>query len=292
MQDSTENTSTSSTPNISATEIIEAMCVLPEIDPDYEIRRRVDFMKEQLLNARSKHLILGISGGIDSTTCGRLAQLAIDELNSENPNDHYQFIAVRLPYQTQLDEEDAQRALAFIQPSVSIPVNVQPGADAIHDATLTALQGCEQLGLNTDKVDFSLGNVKARTRMVIQYHLAGLFNGLVLGTDHSAENITGFYTKWGDGACDLAPLFGLSKRQVRQIARTLGAPESTVMKTPTADLESQNPQLADEEALGLSYDQIDDFLEGKNTDPAVEKRLIDIYLKTQHKRQAIPTIYD
>ncbi|POC21628.1 NAD(+) synthase, partial [Vibrio vulnificus] len=96
------------------------------------------------------------------------------------------------------------------------------------------------------------GNVKARTRMIAQYEVAGLVGGLVLGTDHSAENITGFYTKFGDGACDLAPLFGLNKRQVRQIAAHLGAPESLVIKVPTADLEELAPQKADEDALLVS----------------------------------------
>ena len=128
--------------------------------------------------------------------------------------------------------------------------------------------------------------------MVIQYEIAGLTDGLVLGTDHSAENITGFYTKYGDGACDLAPLFGLNKRQVKAVAARLGAPEIIINKPPTADLETLSPQKADEEALGMSYDQIDDFLEGKTVPSEVEKRLIDIYQKTQHKRIPIPTIYD
>ena len=69
--------------------------------------------------------------------------------------------------------------------------------------------------LSEAQIDFARGNVKARMRMIAQYEIAGLTGGLVLGTDHSAENITGFYTKHGDGACDLAPLFGLNKRQVR-----------------------------------------------------------------------------
>jgi NAD+ synthase len=141
-------------------------------------------------------------------------------------------------------------------------------------------------------IDFVKGNVKARTRMAIQYEIAGLTGGLVLGTDHSAENITGFYTKWGDGACDLAPLFGLSKRQVRELASYLGAPDQLVSKTPTADLECDAPQKADEHVLGLSYDDIDDFLEGKAVSAAVEQRLVDIYKRTQHKRQPIPTVYD
>jgi NAD+ synthase len=128
--------------------------------------------------------------------------------------------------------------------------------------------------------------------MVSQYHIAGIIGGLVIGTDHSAENITGFFTKWGDGACDLAPLFGLSKRQVRAIAKHLGAPSILVEKAPTADLEELEPGKTDEDALGISYDQLDNFLEGKKVTSAVSDHIINIYKKTQHKRQAIPTIYD
>ncbi|HBY85773.1 MAG TPA: NAD(+) synthase, partial [Colwellia sp.] len=111
-------------------------------------------------------------------------------------------------------------------------------------------------------------------------------------TDHSAENITGFFTKWGDGACDLAPLFGLSKRQVRALAKALGAPSILVDKAPTADLEELEPGKTDEDALGISYEQLDNFLEGKQVTAAVSEHIINIYKKTQHKRQAIPTIYD
>lgn len=271
--------------------IIEEMRVLPEIDAEAEVTRRVNFIKSQLQGAHLKTLVLGISGGIDSCTLGRLAQLAVDQLNSTGEGG-YAFIAVRLPYNVQQDEADAQASIDFIQPSAAIAVNVQPGTDAIHNETCQALEDSGLLPGSDTKRDFVKGNVKARTRMVIQYEIAGMLDGLVLGTDHSAENITGFYTKYGDGACDLAPLFGLNKRQVRQLAEHLGAPAHIVHKAPTADLESLSPQKADEQALGMTYDQIDDFLEGREIDPAIAKKLVDIYHKTQHKRVPIPTIYD
>ncbi len=128
--------------------------------------------------------------------------------------------------------------------------------------------------------------------MAIQYDIATMLGGLVLGTDHSAENVTGFYTKWGDGACDLVPLFGLSKRQVRLLAKTMGAPEVLIEKAPMADLEDLQPQLTDEVAMGMSYDDLDDFLEGRPVSAEVEARIVDIFNRTQHKRQPIPTIYD
>ena len=273
------------------TTILEEMQVLPEIDVDFEITRRVDFIKKTLLNSGAKHLVLGISGGIDSATTGRLAQLAVNQLNQQAGDDGYQFIAVRLPYDVQQDEADAQTSLQFIQPSRQITVNVKPGADAIHSEVLKAVSAQHSSPSDTAS-DFSKGNVKARTRMVVQYDIAGLLGALVLGTDHSAENITGFFTKWGDGACDLAPLFGLSKRQVRQIAKHLGAPQRLVDKTPTADLESLAPQKADEKVLGVSYDQLDDYLEGKPVSDDIARHIESIYAKTQHKRLPIPTIYD
>ncbi|WP_394128483.1 ammonia-dependent NAD(+) synthetase [Vibrio hepatarius] len=271
--------------------IRDEMRVLPSIDPHFEITRRVDFIKRKLQESGCKSLVLGISGGVDSTTCGRLAQLAVNQLNEES-GAGYQFIAVRLPYGEQKDEDEAQLALQFIQPSHSVSVNIKAGVDGLHAASHIALEGTGLLPEDNAKIDFVKGNVKARARMVAQYEIAGYVGGLVIGTDHSAENITGFYTKFGDGACDMAPLFGLSKRQVRELAATLGAPEQLVKKVPTADLEELDPQKADEDALNLSYDQIDDFLEGKPVSQEVTERLVHIYKVTQHKRQPIPTIYD
>lgn len=271
--------------------IIHDMRVLPDIDPLFEIERRIAFIQKKLREANAQTLVLGISGGIDSTTCGRLAQLAVEQLNAQTDTARYRFIAVRLPYDNQQDEDDAQCALDFIQPCVSLVVNVQPGTDGVHDTTLAALNEQQLLTDSETDIDFSKGNVKARVRMAVQYHIAALTRGLVLGTDHSAENVTGFFTKWGDGACDLAPLFGLNKRQVRQLATQLGAPQQLVDKIPTADLECLAPQKSDEDALGVSYDELDDFLEGKPVHPNVEAAIVEIFNRTQHKRQPIPDIY-
>ena len=272
--------------------IINEMKVQSKIDVQFEIDRRIDFIKKQLVNSGLKNLVLGISGGVDSSTCGKLAQLAVDQLNESSTTDNYQFIAVRLPYNVQADEDDAQLAIDFIQPSQHVTTNVFAGVEGIHNEALNALKQAGLSSATNAQLDFSKGNVKARTRMVMQYHIAGILGGLVLGTDHSAENITGFFTKWGDGACDLAPLFGLSKRQVRSLAKALGAPSLLVEKAPTADLEELAPGKKDEDALGLSYQQLDDFLEGKTVSDDIKEKIITIYQKTQHKRQAIPTIYD
>lgn len=275
-----------------AKQIIAEMQVKPQIDVEFEITRRVSFIKNTLQKSGLKTLVLGISGGIDSSTCGRLAQLAINELNLEHGTDEYRFAAVRLPYNVQADEADAQMALEFIQPSLSLTVNVKDGTEGVHNEVMSCLPENVKAELTDSSVDFVKGNVKARMRMVAQYDIAGLLGGLVLGTDHSAENITGFFTKYGDGACDLIPLFGLNKRQVRALATHLGAPEVLVHKAPTADLEELDPGKEDESALGLSYDQIDDFLEGKDVTQKVSDKLVGIFNRTQHKRAPIPTVYD
>ncbi|WP_416434267.1 ammonia-dependent NAD(+) synthetase [Priestia megaterium] len=266
-------------------QIIEEMHVQKEINPVEEIRRSVDFLKSYMNKYPFlRSFVLGISGGQDSTLTGKLAQLAVNELNEEAGEERYQFIAVRLPYGVQADEADCQDALAFIQPTKSISINVKPAVDAMLSAVEEAAD---------DKVsDFNKGNVKARERMIAQYTVAGMYSGVVLGTDHSAEAVTGFYTKFGDGGADLVPIFRLNKRQGKQMLKELGCPEHLYMKKPTADLEEDRPQLPDEEALGVTYEQIDDYLEGKDVGEHASNVIEGHFLKTQHKRQLPITVFD
>ncbi len=123
--------------------------------------------------------------------------------------------------------------------------------------------------------------------MVVQYAAAGASGGLVVGTDHAAEAAVGFFTKHGDGAADVMPLAGLTKRQVRALAEALGAPAELVKKTPTADLENLAPGRPDEEALGVTYDALDDFLEGRPVDEDTFTTVLGHYRRTEHKR-ALP----
>ncbi len=269
-------------------QIIADMQTLPSIDVAAEIARRVGFIKSYLRFTGLKTLVLGLSGGIDSTTAGALAQQAVNELNSEDETQEYRFIAVRLPYETQADENDAQLAVTFIKPSTLTTVNIAPIVQGVDQACIDFVS---QANATTFTLDFSRGNNKARARMMTQFYLANLSDGLVIGTDHSAEAITGFFTKFGDGACDIAPLFGLNKRQIRAVATLLGVPQQLVDKTPTADLEDNNPQQPDEASLGVTYHQIDDYLEGKTIAPAAASAIERRYKMTEHKRQGPVTIY-
>ena len=264
--------------------IIEELGVQPSIDPQEEVRKSIDFMKAYLYkHTFLKSLVLGISGGQDSTLAGRLAQLTMEEMRKETGDQTYQFIAIRLPYGTQVDEADAQAALAFIQPDVSLRVDIRPAVDACVSALETA---------GTPISDFNKGNMKARQRMIVQYAVAGENAGAVIGTDHAAENITGFFTKYGDGGADILPLFRLNKRQGKALLKELGADQTLYLKVPTADLEDDKPLVADEAALGVTYDDIDDYLEGKAVSTKSTETIEGWYNKTQHKRHLPISIFD
>jgi NAD+ synthase len=258
-------------------QILDELGVQSSVVPKVEIRRRVDFLKDYLRATGTNGFVLGISGGQDSTLAGRLCQMASEELRSEGHS--ATFVAVRLPYAVQADEHDAQIALEFIRPDRSIVVNVKTGSDAL------AAEVARDLG--EPLRDFVRGNIKARERMVAQYAIAGQLGMLVVGTDHAAEAVTGFFTKYGDGGVDITPLTGLTKRQGALLLQELGAPRSVWEKVPTADLEDDRPALPDEVALGLTYAQIDDYLEGADVPAEVGEKLESIFLNTRHKR-AVP----
>lgn len=265
-------------------EIIDELKVLPEINPKEEIRRSIDFLKEYLLKHQGlSTYVLGISGGQDSTLAGKLAQLAIEELRHETKEERYQFIAVRLPYGIQADEDDAQLALEFIQADQTMTVNIEAATNAMVEA----------VELNNVEInDYHKGNIKARQRMIVQFTIAGQLSGAVIGTDHAAESVTGFYTKFGDGAADVLPLWRLNKSQGADMLKELGAVKELYEKVPTADLEEGRPQLADEDALGVSYESIDAYLRGEDVSEKDSEVIEDWFVKSRHKRHLPITVFD
>ncbi len=265
-------------------EIIAFEGVKPAINAKEEIRTSIDFLKAYMLkHPFLKTYVLGISGGQDSTLAGRLAQVAMEELRSETGNTDYQFIAVRLPYGVQADEADAQLALDFIRADIELTVNIKEAVDG-------QVAELEKAGVPIS--DFNKGNIKARQRMIAQYAIAGQYAGAVIGTDHAAENITGFFTKFGDGGADILPLFRLNKRQGKQLLVALGADKRLYEKIPIADLEEDRPGLADEVALGVTYADIDDYLEGKTVSPEAQAKIENWWHKGQHKRHLPITVFD
>ncbi|MGW9629256.1 ammonia-dependent NAD(+) synthetase [Agromyces sp. NPDC055520] len=262
--------------------IIAELNVTPIIDPAAQVRARIDFLKSYLRTTGARGLVLGISGGQDSTLAGRLCRLAVEELVAEGTPSR--FVAVRLPYGVQRDEDDAQLALSFIAPQETVVFNIESGVDGLTE------QYAEATGEALS--DFGKGNVKARMRMVAQYALAGEDGLLVVGTDHAAEAVTGFFTKYGDGGADVLPLTGLTKRQGRSLLEFLDAPERLYLKVPTADLLDGNPGQSDEANLGLSYRDLDAYLEGEQIDEGVAERIEARFLQTRHKRTTPASMFD
>lgn len=263
-------------------EIIDALGARATIEPAEEVTRRRDFLVDYLGATGAGGLVLGISGGQDSSLAGRLSQLAVERVRAEGGT--ATFTAVRLPYRVQADESDARLALEFIRPDESIDFDIARGVDGL-TAEFADATGAP-LG------DYHKGNVKARSRMVAQYAIAAERRALVVGTDHGAEAITGFFTKFGDGGADVLPLSGLNKRQGKALLRELGAPERLWQKPPTADLLDAKPGQTDEAELGMRYDDIDDYLEGTDVAPEVAEAIEHRYLATEHKRRLPVSVLD
>lgn len=260
--------------------IIAELGVKPTINPEEEIRERSLFLANHLADTGLKGYVLGISGGQDSLLAGILAQRAVEQRRSEGFD--AAFHSVLLPYGEQKDRDDALLALDVITPDMRHDLNIKTATDAF-----TATFDSAEPDLLTD---FNKGNVKARLRMIAQYALAGQYGLMVLGTDHAAEAVTGFYTKYGDGGADILPLSGLNKRQGRQLLQTLGVPELFTAKAPTADLLDNKPAQTDETELGLTYDTIDDYLEGKEVDDEAATKIEQRFITTIHKRE-MPIAY-
>jgi NAD+ synthase len=255
--------------------IISELAVRPDIDPAAEVERRVAFLRDYLETTGAGGFVLAVSGDQDSTLAGRLCQLAVEGIRRDGGT--AELVTVRMPYKVQADEEDAQLALRFVDGAEGLVVNIQHGVDG------TAQDVAEATG--TPLSDFAKGNVKARTRMVAQYAIASERGLLVVGTDHAAEALTGFFTKYGDGGVDLVPLTGLSKRQGKALLAHLGAPARLYEKAPTADLLDETPGQTDEANLGLTYADIDEYLEGGDVDDAIAELIEARYLATEHKRR-------
>lgn len=264
-------------------QIMKELNVSPTIQPKEEIRKRIDFLKNYLVKTKAKGYVLGISGGQDSSLAGRLAQLAVEELRSEGTD--ALFIAVRLPYGVQQDEDDAKLSLDFIRADRETSFNIKTPVDEVQREYDQSYEG-------GSLSDYQKGNVKARMRMIAQYAIGGMEGLLVIGTDHAAEAVTGFYTKYGDGGADVLPLTGLTKRQGKALLKELGADERLYLKIPTADLLDQKPGQADETELGITYDELDDYLEGKPVSKEVAEKVEKRYILTEHKRRLPATMFD
>lgn len=271
--------------------IAEEFGVKENRDIQQEIRNRVNFIKKTLRESRLTSLVLGVSGGVDSLTTALLCQQAVQELREDYLDSSYNFIAVKLPYNVQKDADIVDKVLNFVGPdyielfNIMHPVN---DVSILINPNWWSASGQDREVLR--KSDFIKGNIKARMRMLVQYALAAKHNGLVVGTDHATEAVTGFFTKFGDGAFDFSPLSTLVKSQVRAIAKAYGAPEELYNKVATADLEELHENKPDDVQLGVSYEDIENFFFLKPISDEAYNIIMKWYNATNHKR-ALPVTY-
>ncbi len=228
----------------------------------------VDWLRECVKNANAKGLIVGVSGGIDSALVANLIKEAF-------PSDH---LGVIIPiYSSKSDVSDAYAVVNDCEIK-HIEINLNSVFDSFK---------C----LYEYKNSASLSNTKARLRMTQLYALASEKNYLVVGTDNMCEWYTGFFTKYGDGGVDIAPLIHLTKSEVYEMAKMYNVPKQIIDKKPCAGLGSN---MTDEEEMGVSYSELDKFLTGSEVSENNTKRIVSLHNKTHHKREgiAVPNKYN
>jgi len=196
------------------------------------------FLKHHVEIAKAKGVIVGMSGGLDSSV---IAKLAVDALG---PN---KVLAVLIPESSTPEESMTDARQMAEEWSIEVlDINIKPIV-----TTISEILDCENKN--------SLGNIKSRSRMIILYHLAREKNLLVLGTSNKSEFLTGYFTKWGDGASDICPIGDLYKTQVSKLAGRIGVPDKIVERVPSGDLWSGQ---TDESELGIDYETLDRILLG------------------------------
>lgn len=224
----------------------------------------VDWLINTAQQAHMDTMVVGLSGGIDSAVVAGLLKKAFGDRAK----------TYILPCES--SAQDIDDAL-LVASALDINYEIIDLTETYH----TLIKNFEQ-NANAEGYRLALGNTKARLRMTTLYANAQINKALVCGTDNRDEWYVGYFTKHGDGGVDVVPLVHLTKRQVRQLARYLNIPDAVIRKSPTAGLfEGQT----DEEELGLTYDQIDDYLEGMPTTDHVKDRLLHLHAISMHKRQ-------
>jgi NAD+ synthase len=194
------------------------------------------FIDSEVRNAGFERAVIGLSGGVDSSTSAFLAARALGQNN---------VLGVLLPYRTSRSDsrEDATRVIETLGIG-HLEIDITPMVDPY-------------LELHPDIDRIRRGNVMARERMIVLYDLSHAHGALVLGTSNKTEYLLGYTTLWGDMACAINPLGDLYKTQVRSLARHLGIPESILTKPPSADLWMGQ---TDESELGFTYTEVDRLL--------------------------------
>ncbi|NMA70042.1 MAG: NAD(+) synthase [Desulfitobacterium sp.] len=237
------------------------------------INQTVEWLREKVQGAKSKGLVVGISGGVDSAVVAGLCKRAFPD-NS---------VGVILPAaSSSADVEDAH----LVARTLSIKTLEVDLTEAHQMIISKVYEGMKGKSLPFEE-KLTQGNLKARIRMATLYTVANSLNYLVVGTDNVSEYYTGYFTKYGDGGVDLLPISSLTKAEVKAWAAHMGLPDSIVNRVPSAGLwEGQT----DEEEMGITYDMIDRYLIGEKIPEDVAAKIEAMHKASEHKRQLPPTL--
>ncbi|OPL09361.1 MAG: NAD(+) synthetase [delta proteobacterium ML8_F1] len=233
-----------------------------------EIMDTVQWLREQVGEAGARGLVVGLSGGIDSSVVAFLIKRAFPE----------NALGVIMPIHS--DPRDAREALALVE-ACDIPYRVVD-LSGVHLEVKNLVMKDLGSGVNERNAD---ANLRARLRMSALYTYANALNYLVVGTDNAAELYTGYFTKYGDGGVDLLPIANLGKGEVYEWGRYFGVPESILQRDPTAGLwEGQT----DEKEMGVTYLDIDRYLKGQSIDEKSQAVIEKLHRVSAHKRTMPP----
>lgn len=226
------------------------------------------FLQKILQESHQKTYVLGLSGGIDSSLVAALTKEAVGK---------DKLMCLMIPIES--DPRDLRDALLLVR-KFKIKYLIIDGSESFH----STVKRFEEQGIVLSQEAQS--NLKVRIRMTILYAYAQTYQGLVLGTDNLDERYTGYFTKYGDGAADVLPIVYLNKKEVKEAAQLLGVPLSLINKVPSAGLFQGQ---TDEKEMGITYDELDDYLLGKEISSKTKKRIEELHSLSRHKREAIPT---
>ena len=239
-----------------------------KLNPEYVIPKMKEFLKEKGI----EKVVIGISGGKDSTI---VAKLMVDCLGKEN------VLGVLMPNGVQKDINDSKEVVKFLD-IPNITVNVGRSFNALYEDM--------SIGLISESKRISEDariNIAPRIRMTVLYAVAqSMGNGWrVAGTTNKSEEYIGWLTKWGDGAADFEPIIDYTVRELLQLGVNLGLPKDKVYKVPIDGLAVGS----DEERFGFTYNQLDDYIEkGTSCDREVDSKITRMHKYSEHKRVEIP----
>lgn len=227
----------------------------------------VDWLREKVAAAGARGAVVGLSGGIDSSVTSVLCKKAFGD----------QVLGVIMPcYSNEQDAEDAR----LVAETFGIDY-ITRDLSSVLDEFLVVLEGSKE----KEEDNLALANMKPRLRMITLYYYAAKKNYLVVGTDNWSELKVGYFTKYGDGGIDIAPLGRLVKNEVRELAKHLKIPERIINKSPSAGLWHGQ---TDEDEMGISYETLDKYILTGEADPEEKERIKELARKSAHKLAPIP----